>query len=88
MCYFFDPRDLWNRKNFSLHGVCFQSEGFVSNTERRESRFFLCSKGRLGRKVQHFENYISSVKLRYNPDTLPKTSDHGVILLENECSAK
>ena len=63
MCYFFDPRDLWNSKNFSLHGVrccvmnspvcshclCFQCEDFVSNTGRRDSRVFLCSKGRLGK---------------------------------------
>ena len=53
MCYFFDPRDLWNSKNFALHGVrccvmnspvcshylCFQCEGFVSNTGRREHSF-------------------------------------------------
>ena len=64
MCYFFSPWDLWNSKNFSLHGVrccvmnspvcshclCFQCEGFVSNTGYRDSRVFLCSKGQLGRK--------------------------------------
>ena len=64
MCYIFDPRDLWNSKNFSLHGVsycvmnspvcshclCFQCKSFVSNTGRRDARVFLCSKGRLGRK--------------------------------------
>ena len=68
MCYFFDPRDLWNSKNFSIHGIrccimespvcshclCFQCEGFVSNTWRRDSGVFLCSKGRLGWKSTRF----------------------------------
>ena len=34
--------------------LCFQCDGFVSNTGRRESRVFLCSKGRLGRKSTRF----------------------------------
>ena len=68
MCYFFNPRDLWNSKNYSLHGVrccvmnspvcshclCFQCESFVSNTGRRDSRVYLCSKGRLGPKSTRF----------------------------------
>ena len=36
------------------HCLCFQCEGFVSNTGRRDSRVFLCSKGRLGRKSTRF----------------------------------
>ena len=36
---------------FCSHCLCFQCEGFVSNTGAvHESRVFLCSKGRLGRK--------------------------------------
>ena len=101
MCYFFDPRDLWNSKNFSHHGVrccvmsspvcshclCFQCEGFVSNTGRRDSRGFLCSKGRLGRKSTRFWKLHCLIKIALQS----KTNDHGVILLVNmvnECSTK
>ena len=70
------------------HCLFFNAKALSANRGRRESRVFLCSKGRLGRKVPYFENYIASLKKRYNPDTLPNTNDHGIILLENERSTK
>ena len=39
------------------------------------------------KKYQILKITFASLK-RYNPDTLPKTNDHGVILLENEFSTK
>ena len=102
MCYVFDPRDLWNSKNFSLHAVrccvmnspvcshclCFQCEGLVSNTGRRDSRAFLCSKGRLGRKSTRFWKLHCLTKIALQSLHLTQTNDHGVILLENKCSYK
>ena len=76
MCYFFDPRDLWNSKNFSLHGVrcCVMNSPFVHivfvfNAKAlsviRDAvilEFFCVPKVDWVEKVPDFENYNASLK--------------------------